>query len=45
MKTGGSSVLNMSLPVIVFKKESHLYSIAKDLCYAPLLFENLTDKL
>lgn len=41
----GTGVLNISLPVIVFKKESHLFSIARDFCYAPLLFENVTDKL
>lgn len=32
-------MLNISLPVTVFKKESHLESIARDFCYAPLFFE------
>ena len=41
----GGSILNISLPVNIFKKESHLESIARDFCYAPLFFDGLTDRL
>jgi hypothetical protein len=33
------SLLNLSLPVAIFKPESHLYSIAKNLSFAPLILE------
>ena len=39
----GGSILNISLPVTIFKKESHLKSIALNFCYAPLFFDGLTD--
>ena len=38
-KNGG--ILNISLPVVIFKKESHLQSIATNFSYAPLLFDPL----
>lgn len=37
----GGSILNISLPVNIFKRESHLESIARDFCYAPLFFERM----
>lgn len=33
----GNSILNISLPVTIFRKESHLYSIARNFSFAPLL--------
>ena len=36
-KNGG--IVNISLPVVVFKKESHLQSIAKNFSYAPILLD------
>lgn len=36
-KNGG--IVNISLPVIIFKKESHLQSIANNFSYAPLLLD------
>ena len=35
----GGNIFKISIPVYVFKKESHLESIARDFCYAPLFFE------
>ena len=39
VKTGG--LLTMSLPVTIFKKESHLQTIANNFTFAPLLLDNL----
>ena len=41
----GGSILNISLPVTIFKKESHLQSIARNFCYAPLFFDGVKDSM
>lgn len=41
----GGNILNVSLPVTIFKKESHIQILAKNMMYAPLLLENRTDFL
>ena len=37
----GGSILNISLPVNIFKRESHLVSIGRDFCYAPVFFDRV----
>lgn len=32
----------MSLPITIFRKESHLESIARDFCFAPMFFDKLS---
>lgn len=32
-------LMNLSLPVSIFKPESHLHSVAKNLSFAPLILE------
>ena len=41
----GGNILNVSLPVSIFKKESHIQMLAKNMVYAPLLLENRKEKL
>jgi hypothetical protein len=36
---GDTSVLNISLPVAIFRKESHLQTVARNLSFCPLFFE------
>lgn len=34
------NIMNISLPVQIFKKESHLKTLARNISYAPLLLDN-----
>jgi len=38
----GKSILNLSLPVVVFSEESNLSLLCKSFAYAPLLLESAT---
>lgn len=37
------SIMNFSLPVNVFRKESHLKTLARNFSYAPLLLDEYTN--
>jgi hypothetical protein len=42
---GDTRVLSISLPVAIFRKESHLQTIARNLSFCPLLFERPSSPL
>lgn len=36
-------ILRISLPIEIFRKESHLQTLSRNMSYAPLFFEKLTN--
>lgn len=35
-------ILKVSFPIIIFRKESHLESVARNFCYAPMFFDRFS---